>query len=107
MTQQAKHTPGPWHYGGEDEFPNEVFSYDRHATPLAECRYGSHDPRGYDDEDVANARLIRAAPDLLKALQDLFACGMERMLMGDGRDDQIAAIAAARAAISRATGESA
>jgi hypothetical protein len=30
---------------------------------------------------------------------------MERVLMGDGKDDQIAAIAKARAAISKALGE--
>ena len=53
----------------------------------------------------ANARLIAAAPDLLEALQDLFDADMEHVLMGDGKDDQIEAIAKARAAIAKATGE--
>jgi hypothetical protein len=52
----------------------------------------------------ANARLIASAPDLLEALQDLFDADMEHVLMGDGKDDQIEAIAKARAAIAKATG---
>lgn len=36
---------------------------------------------------------------LREALLDLFGVGMERMLMGDGKDDQIEAIAKARAAL--------
>jgi hypothetical protein len=57
-----------------------------------------------DGELMANARLIAAAPDLLEALQDLFDADMEHVLMGDGKDDQIEAIAKARAAIAKATG---
>ena len=52
----------------------------------------------------ADATLIAAAPDLLEALQDLFDADMEHVLMGDGKDDQIEAIAKARAAIAKATG---
>jgi hypothetical protein len=52
----------------------------------------------------ADATLIAAAPDLLEALQNLFDADMEHVLMGDGKDDQIEAIAKARAAIAKATG---
>ena len=41
---------------------------------------------------------------LLEALQDLFGADMEHVLMGDGKDDQIEAIAKAKAAIAKATG---
>ena len=51
-----------------------------------------------------NDRLLNAATDLLEALQELFAAEMEHVLMGDGKDDQVAAIAKARAAITKATG---
>ena len=93
----SKHTPGPWRY----------------KLHRVDCNYMlitcSDDPqegdnlRGYCGE--ANARLIAAAPDLLEALQDLFGADMEHVLMGDGKDDQVAAIAKAHAAIAKATGE--
>ena len=59
----ANHTPGPWWWGGP-EWPNTVYSQERHATAMVECNY-----RDGDDEDIANARLISAAPDLLAALE--------------------------------------
>jgi hypothetical protein len=39
--------------------------------------------------------------ELEAALQDLFDAGMETCMMGDGKDDQIAAIARARAALTK------
>ena len=44
-------------------------------------------------EAIGRVRVLR------EALLDLFGVGMERMLMGDGKDDQIEAIAKARAAL--------
>ena len=58
-------------------------------------------------ESNANAQLIAAAPDLLKALQDLFGADMEDLLMRDGKEDQIEAIYNAHAAIAKATGAAA
>ena len=49
-------------------------------------------------------RLHAVNTELLEALQDLFGADMEHVLMGDGKDDQIEAIAKARAAIAKATG---
>jgi hypothetical protein len=60
-----KHTPGPWWLGGP-EWPNCVFSQERHATPMVECNYMEG-----DEEDIANARLISAAPELLQALEEV------------------------------------
>ncbi len=113
----ATHTLGPWEldteidaddYGAvqRDGSRPLMRQYIRHAGPLGgrigvcfqNCLVTS------DDELHANARLIAAAPDLLEALQDLFGADMEHVLMGDGKDDQIEAIAKAKAAIANATG---
>jgi hypothetical protein len=70
----AKHTPGPWVYevimGDDpngDEWPEEI-----EVTGATGVHIHSHD-LGYnddvDDQILANARLIAAAPDLLDALQ--------------------------------------
>jgi hypothetical protein len=87
MTQ---HTPGPWFANLSEE---TVTGADGN-TVVYEL-----------NTNEADARLIASAPDLLEALQDLFGADMEHVLMGDGKDDQIEAIAKARAAIAKATGE--
>jgi hypothetical protein len=91
MTTQ--HTPGPWKYlrtMGFD-YGSTIYWIPGICTNV---------------KDEANVRLISAAPDLLEALQNLFGADVEHVLMGDGKDDQIEAIAKARAAIAKATGES-
>ena len=99
----TQHTPGPWHWDGnpcnydkEQEAPWLIDANDSYPPILGGTITCQSD---------ANARLIAAAPDLLEALQDLFEADMEHVLMGDGKDDQIEAIAKARAAIAKATGE--
>lgn len=52
-------TPGPWY--SPNDYQNEVFAPERHATALAKCDYGAFGSRLYDAEDVANARFIAAA----------------------------------------------
>lgn len=57
------HTQGPWHFGtGDEQTPAGVGS--RNRAPL--CKMS-----GNDAEDVANARLIAAAPDLYYALKHM------------------------------------
>jgi hypothetical protein len=95
----TQHTPGPW-------FKNRGFLIGSDGSDVVAADLGLG--LGADNGDgirKANARLIIAAPDLLEALQDLFDADMEHFLMGDGKDDQIEAIAKARAAIAKATGE--
>ena len=55
---ENKHTPGPWHVINEWNV----------SGPEYEVANGSIMVRD-DDESAANARLIAAAPDLLKALE--------------------------------------
>jgi hypothetical protein len=96
---KTQHTPGPWKFGSKtdgDLYKRNIAGVDGYHVAAVSSR---------DDHEVdANARLIAAAPDLLEALQDLFDADMEHVLMGDGKDDQIEAIAKARAAIAKATG---
>jgi hypothetical protein len=115
----AKHTPGPWiganEHGkynsdhawsadDEDKSSSEAAPIWAGGKVIALVVYSSNrfSLEAHPSID-ANARLIAAAPDLLEALQDLFDADMEHVLMGDGKDDQIEAIAKARAAIAKAT----
>jgi len=82
----SKHTPGPWEI-------NEQYIIARSKRGLRTiCQWGS-----YTDEP--DARLIAAAPDLLKALKVLVA------LHGNGPGDSVS-MDNARAAIAKAEGRS-
>lgn len=62
-----KHTPGPWHVGIRDGYP-DIFDKDGHW--LASI------PWDAELIDVqSNARLIAAAPELLEALQEVLVTG--------------------------------
>lgn len=63
----AKHTPAPWHHSPETSRPtNElVYAADKHL--IARC--GAF--KRSDEENLANALLIAAAPRLLAALKAL------------------------------------
>ena len=75
MTEPIKHTPGPWKRGGAKEL-----------SPTGRCReiiaddgriglvYGT-----YDEDCIANAKLIAAAPELLEA------CKLVRLWMLGGQ----------------------
>lgn len=67
----TKHTPGPWkfddHLGCRPIKGGKSGSHRQAQYKEVACTVGLHD----DDEDRANARLIAAAPELLKALEAL------------------------------------
>lgn len=92
----TEHVPGPWLVGAS-EYVQRVEIYRERSNGIIDpigCAYGS------SGENIANARLIAAAPTLLGALQDLANCC--------GHDDDKALHAALRnasAAIAKATGE--
>lgn len=77
----AAFTPGPWHYGDEDESVVGVHYVDVHAGEYCTASYrctasvegpfvdGEFGP--LDEETRANARLIAAAPELYEALEAL------------------------------------
>jgi hypothetical protein len=91
-----KHTSGPWKYIKANPSPTTGEHLIAGARPgyLAEVRdCGSGDV-------AANAHLIAAAPDLLAALQEFIDCGANA-------GNNAALIAQCRAAIAKATGETA
>jgi hypothetical protein len=86
-THAVGHTPGPWQVHQPD---TQTLAVHTRAGSIAEW------PTNYDPRDVADARLIAAAPELLEVLRDMLAaqvCG-----------DNCAQCSAARAAIAKAEG---
>jgi hypothetical protein len=92
-----KHTPGPWR---KDNNPRNIIANGRDIAHT----WG----RFEDDEADANAHLISAAPDLLKALHDVLRYCVTPSGLPDknkGRTpEQDAAMARANAAIAKANG---
>lgn len=101
----SKHTPGPWkavEYA--HSFGICTAKGDGYSERLAECVYWNTPRDDQPSRDTAriNARLIAAAPELLAALQALFAWSVAQPFREhDGHPVQLA-----RAAIARATGAS-
>lgn len=97
-----KHTPGPWAVGGMHGHQYVRITADNHAKivgTVRDCEMDGLDSHGMHrwvqtEEGRANARLIAAAPELLKYLQWAV----------DNPDDSAYWIAQARAAIAKATG---
>lgn len=90
---EVKHTPGPWYVAHRG--PENRLICNRDIT-VAEVLDDCHPDA---DQELANARLIAAAPELLEACQALVrAIDCRRTL------DEIEATRAARKAISKATG---
>ncbi|MFJ3486620.1 hypothetical protein ACIPL1_24925 [Pseudomonas sp. NPDC090202] len=85
------HTPGPWRAAPSGQIvggPTKVRQI---------CKIWNTRDR---EQDLANASLLAAAPDLLTALQDLLFAYEDPENTGSTHDEKVAA---ARAAISKAT----
>lgn len=71
----TKHTPGPWTAEQRDHTHMNIHAQGSHVAAVV--RYATSDPgnrkftRGGSEVGAANARLIAAAPDLLKALYQI------------------------------------
>jgi hypothetical protein len=94
----AKHTPGPWFAVGyqveiESETVADICTTNAHLFGQP----GLHD----DARAMANARLIAAAPDMLKMLE--VACDCLEASNFEGEDDEV--LAAIASVIARAKGE--
>ena len=97
----ASHTPGPWvaEFHGDDA-SIEIWAESALIADVHSHVFGSH---GQDD-----ARLMAAAPDLLEALETL-CTGLEWNIENHPtimNESDSQALAEARAAIAKATGES-
>ena len=95
------HTKEKWLY-------NENFNWKTHPFSISARKRGVHSAVIANipvratippQEQMANARLIAAAPDLLSALQDMLACVYDE----ERNDETIKAVEAARTAIAKAT----
>jgi hypothetical protein len=86
----SKHTPGPWIITGS------MISSDDDTTVCLLTSYRDMTPR-----QTANARLIAAAPELLRALQEIVDAAD-----GKGWEQLDAGFGKARAAIAKAEGKS-
>lgn len=96
----SKHTPGPWDYYFE---PSDHYKHKIRSKPGLICQlpgWVTHDELRLEQE--ANARLIAAAPELLRALEYAHAC-LTNQLSTKTKHEH--AIDLARAAIAKATGE--
>lgn len=91
MTNETKHTPGPWNYSGPCEITGRYSIY--HNGPLAYCG----DTTATPGDGEANARLIAAAPELLELVLDALD-DPDVDILGPGW------VHDARAAIEKATG---
>jgi hypothetical protein len=96
----AKHTPGPWVIGPDEEYdPAVCVSGDGFDICTAWSGYFAAN---------ANAKLIAAAPDLLEALEQSTKEWIELALSGDCGNwnvDQMSVVTNARAAIAKAKGD--
>lgn len=80
MKTETKHTPGLWHYSNRStstESLREAWVYDSCGNLLAVVyqpfwRFGSITERAVENEYLANANLIIAAPDLLAACRAVY-----------------------------------
>ena len=103
----TKHTPGPWFLdtSADVDLPDHVgISADKHgllAQVVWKMEYEEHSP-----ECEANARLIVSAPDLLESLKEYDDAFTEfDPTSKESRTRMRLAVVKARAALSRATGE--
>jgi len=119
--KQVTHTPGPWHawYCKENETGGGIFQDTNTDSQRMICRMAKEkrviheDKRKSDDfvhsaEDQANARLIAAAPEMLKVLQEILEpCPVKGYLGKYDHRRTYKARKKARAILDRVEGETA
>ena len=93
----SKHTPGPWVFYADTPSTDPNWHIVTTANRMRVLANVHIEPG--NEMDLANARLIAAAPDLLDALIALYAVAEV------GRDEDYGAVTNAAAVIAKATGE--
>lgn len=103
MTTQQTHTPGPWTTNKKCPTMVEAVADGQGVNLIVDC----NDPDGFRTrgEDMANARLIAAAPDLLAALEEIAAWEPSRGPDEPGGMSIMDAIDIARVAIAAVEGK--
>lgn len=100
----TKHAPGPWRIIPANQAIHQWVIGDKEGYSIADCEPSG--PVWNLDEADANARLIAAAPDLFEALRSCLA-EMEAWELDPEMDTAAEPIRLARAAIAKATGQTA
>lgn len=99
MTTQTKHTAGPWAVsmpGGQTTFNGRRVTVTARGSMVADLDWNT------PLENMANARLIAAAPELLEAVNNL----LDYVVIPEQRDSGYqAAVEQAEAALAKARGE--
>lgn len=95
---KAKHTPGPW------EVSNLLRSYGSVYVRADRNFVRVYDEWGSEEMQLANARLIASAPELLEALEGLL-CWCQGYEADKLNPHAFSHMESARAAIAKATGE--
>jgi hypothetical protein len=90
---EAKHTPGPWTVLDCKELQ---ICADHNCTKISVMPWTAPDAEGVSENDMANARLIAAAPELLAAA---------KTYLGARLNQRAAAKSELEAAISKAEGK--
>lgn len=82
---ESRHTPGPWTVDIDGEFEGFINVYGGDSLEI--LVKGTLSDERSDDESIANARLIAAAPDLLEACKRAlpFIAGHMGFTAGDMR----------------------
>lgn len=101
-----KHTPGPWFITGTMTKYVEARIPGRMIQEVAACGPTAADD-GYGEQQMANARLIAAAPELLEALTDAVIDFDNWAAHEDNHPHEhlVVWVEKARAAIAKAKGE--
>ena len=103
--ENAKHTPGPWEAAIQPGCHAVIASLS--GGPKAVAIIGNNTPDdGNEPMRFANARLIAGAPDLLAALQRIVAV-LDKQVASPHLAERASPLAQAKAAIAKATGETA
>jgi len=79
------HTPGPWTLGptirDENGFVGRNVYGQHNGQDRFVCNVSTHEHKGEEDQGVANARLMAAAPTMLAALKFSLECPDEEEAM--------------------------
>ena len=97
--EEMKHTPGPWRIGTAPPNGEQTIGTIR-GMMVAVATTGV----GMEEETLANASLIAAAPEMLEALQSLVNQFLQRGVFTDPEHPDRIALALAESAIAKATG---
>ena len=100
------HTPGPWVVRTIDQSLATVETQDGEYIICNAAQLRGDDWKTEHSERKANARLIAAAPDLLAALQRIVAA-LDKQVASPHLAERASPLAQAKAAIAKATGETA